>query len=225
MSFHIIFFTPIGVLWHIHDIILGVKECLTALKKHGKKLKFVTNNSVRPEADYQEMFKQINIELNDSDLIHPIKAIISHLKEINFEGSIYCIACTNVKTILKDAGFEIVDDPMDLVPESFTKVVKLIRAPEPVKAVIVDVDFNISHPKVARAAFFLNKPDVLFMTGATDLKLPLGKNLTILGPGYFTNIIEEHTQRESLRFAKPSKFLAENVVKKCGSRGLFIGDM
>lgn len=89
---------------------------------------------------------------------------------------------------------------------------------------MVDVDFNCSHPKIARAAYFLSRPDVLFIAGATDTKLPLNKTISILGPGYFTKIIMEHTQRKPLILSKPSIDLAQEVVKDYGKNCLFIGD-
>lgn len=214
-----------GVLWHVTQTLPGVKECLAALKKLGKGLKFVTNNSVRAHDNYEMMFKTIDIDIHEDDLIHPVRAIIKYLKEINFTGLIYCIGSTTFKQCMTEAGFDLIDDPMELMPESFTHAVKVIRNPQPVKAVIVDVDFNHCHPKCARAAFFLTNPDVLFIAGASDLRLPLAKNVSILGPGYFTKIIEEHSGRKAMNFSKPSKNLAKQVVAHAGNRCLFIGDM
>lgn len=203
----------------------GVKECLAALTKLGKGLKFVTNNSVRSHEGYKSMFKSLDIDIQEEDLIHPVRAIIKYLKEIKFQGLIYCIGSTTFKNCMKEAGFDLIDGPMELMPESFVHAVKAIREPKPVKAVIVDVDFNHCHPKCARAAFFLTDPDVLFIAGASDLRLPLAKNVSILGPGYFTKIIEEHAGRKAIKFSKPSKNLAEQVIAHAGKRCLFIGDM
>lgn len=86
------------------------------------------------------------------------------------------------------------------------------------------MDFNCSHPKIARAAHFLSRPDVLFLAGATDCHLPLTKNITILGPGYFQKILVEHTQRKPLTLSKPSADLAQEVVRDYGKNCLFIGD-
>lgn len=214
-----------GVLWHVTQTLPGVKECFAALQKLGKSLKFVTNNSVRAHDNYQLMFKSLDYEIQEDDLIHPVRAIVKYLKEIEFAGLIYCIGSSTFKKVMTDAGFELIDDPMELMPESFSHAVKVIRNPKPVKAVIVDVDFNHCHAKCARAAFFLANPEVLFIAGASDLRLPLAKNVSILGPGYFTKIIEEHAGRKSMKFSKPSEHLAKQVVAHAGKRCLFIGDM
>uniref|UniRef100_A0A336M100 CSON009800 protein n=1 Tax=Culicoides sonorensis TaxID=179676 RepID=A0A336M100_CULSO len=224
-SFDSVVFDCDGVLWHINHILPGVKECLSTLKKLGKGIKYVTNNSVRPMDNYKEMFNQLDIELDENDLMHPARAIVEYLKEINFTGLIYCIGSTVFKANFTDAGFELIDGPMELMPESFSHAVKVIREPKPVKAVIVDVDFNNCHAKVARAAFLLNDPNVLFIAGASDCRLPLTKNVSILGPGYFNKIIEEHTGRKAMAFSKPSKRLAEKVISIAGERCLFVGDM
>ncbi|XP_063701330.1 uncharacterized protein LOC134831519 [Culicoides brevitarsis] len=224
-SFDNVVFDCDGVLWHVKQPLPGVKECLEALKKLGKGLKFVTNNSVRSQKNYEMMFESLGVEIQEDDLIHPVRAIIKHLKEIDFHGLIYCVGSSTFKNCLKDAGYELIDDPMELMPEDFVFAVQAIRAPAPVKAVIVDVDFNNCHPKCARAAYFLTDPEVLFIAGASDLRLPLKKNVSILGPGYFTRIIEEHAERKAMRFSKPSPELAEQVVANAGKRCLFIGDM
>lgn len=116
----------VGVLWHIQEPIDGTKECLAALQSYGKKLKFISNNSVRPQESYDEMFDRIGVTIDDNDLIHPVRSIVKYLKRINFDGLIYCIGCTQFKSVLRSAGFELIDDPMEIIPESFSLAFKKI---------------------------------------------------------------------------------------------------
>lgn len=99
---------------------------MAALKLLGKKLKFISNNSVRPQENYDEMFSKLAISIDENDLIHPVRSIVKYLKRINFEGLIYCIASTQFKNVLRSAGFELIDDPMEIIPESFSYAVKKI---------------------------------------------------------------------------------------------------
>lgn len=48
-------------------------------------------------------------------------------------------------------------------------------------AVILDVDLNLSFPKLYEAAMHLRRPDVIFITGATDRNVPIGSDLVFMG--------------------------------------------
>lgn len=55
----------------------------------------------------------------------------------------------------------------------------------PVKAVVIDVDFNLSALKLMKADQFLRKDDCILISGATDMTLPVGKFGTIMGKKIF----------------------------------------
>lgn len=63
---------------------------------------------------------------------------------------------------------------------------KLIKDEKPVKAVICEVDFNLSWAKLVRAQQYLMNPDCLFIVGATDLLVWVHGNPIL---GYRLNII------------------------------------
>lgn len=69
---------------------------------------------------------------------------------------------------------------------------------------------------------------MVFLSGATDEKLSLGKGYILLGPGYFLKILEDMTGRKAVALAKPSANLNDYVVDefkiKDLSRVLFVGD-
>lgn len=50
-----------------------------------------------------------------------------------------------------------------------------------VGAVTVDLDVNINFIKLMKAITYLRRPDVLFLAGATDIKVPLTKQSEIIG--------------------------------------------
>ena len=88
---------------------------------------------------------------------------------------------------------------------------------------------NLNYLNLQKAATFLERPEVIFIAGATDVKFPVGKgNRILIGPGIFIQILERMTKRTAIKIAKPSPFLNEFIVEKYGikdpSRVLFIGD-
>lgn len=100
---------------------------------------------------------------------------------------------------------------------------------EPVKAVVIDFDFNLNFVKMMKANFYLRKPDCLLIGGATDVHLPVTKDLSVIGPGSFVKMLEQTSRREMLAFGKPGKHLAEVLMKhfniQKAERALMIGDM
>ena len=95
-------------------------------------------------------------------------------------------------------------------------------------AVVADVDINLNYVNLQKAATYLERPEVLFVKGAADCHLPVGWNKSLIGPGYFTKILEDKTNRKGVPMAKPSRFLHEYIVEKYQigdpSRVLFVGD-
>ena len=100
---------------------------------------------------------------------------------------------------------------------------------DPVKAVIVDFDFNITYAKLTKANFYLRQPDCLLIGGATDNQLPFTKDFTILGPGPFVKVLQQASGKDLLTFGKPGKLLADLLMQRfhipAPQRVLMIGDM
>lgn len=56
-----------------------------------------------------------------------------------------------------------------------------MQSNETIGAVIFDVDLTLNYAKLYRATLCLNRPDVLFLAGCTDKKLPVGPNMFLIG--------------------------------------------
>ncbi|XP_058443664.1 uncharacterized protein LOC131425635 [Malaya genurostris] len=219
-----------GVLWTVFEPIAGVAEALATLQTHGKTIRYITNNSVRSFDSYATQFQSLGVSLEPSDIIHPALSVVRYLKSVSFEGLIYCIATESFKTVLREAGFVLLDGPSDPVEESFKKIIATVHDRSPVRAVIVDVDFNANYPKLLRAELYLkNDPNCLLIAGATDKLLHAKRDFDLIGPGYFLDILEQATGRKAIVLGKPGVPLAEQVLVlyAVGSprRVLFVGDM
>lgn len=117
----------------------------------------------------------------------------------------------------------------DRIDETIQALVKnAITDNENIGAVIADADINLNYVRLQKAATYLKRPEVIFITGATDTKVPVGLNNVLIGPGYFHKILEDLTGRKAIAMAKPSPNLNEFIVEKFQirdkSRVLFIGD-
>ncbi|XP_004535351.1 pyridoxal phosphate phosphatase [Ceratitis capitata] len=228
-SFDRVFSDVDGVVWNLHHPIPQAEEGFKILINAGKEVSFISNNSIRPMSDFARKFKVLGMDFDEESFIHPAKSIVQYLKSINFKGLIYVIASDAVKNLLREAGYEFIDGPLEPIKESYTELARHIFGKEPVRAVIIDVDFNLSSTKLIRAHIFLRHPDCILIEGATDKLMPVDVGVDIIGPGPFSQIISDSTKKPLITLGKPGKALAEMVVQrfdiKDTKRVLMIGDM
>ncbi|XP_035784377.1 phosphoglycolate phosphatase 2-like [Anopheles albimanus] len=219
-----------GVLWMLRDPYPGVGQAIQALRASGKRVVYVSNNSVRTMADYRGKLEQLtNGELDERDIIHPAKVIIEYLQWRKFEGLCYVIGSSNFKSCLREAGFQVLDGPDEPVTESIAAVAPIIADKQPVKAVIVDFDFNCNNIKLLRAQLYLqSNPDCWFIAGAMDRVLPVGPAMRLIGPGCFVDVLSQSVDRKPYILGKPGHEMGQ-VMKRLHPvnnprRVLFVGD-
>ncbi|XP_061388903.1 chronophin-like, partial [Musca vetustissima] len=161
------------------------------------------------------------------DLVHPAKTISDYLKSENFQGLILCFASSAFKQHLRDSGFDVVEEKERLIDGSVIDLHHAIYNKDPVKAVVIDIDFNLTAWKLMRAQVLLKNPQCLFIAGAADPRIPFGGH-ELLGPGAFMHIVEEANQRKAKVFGKPGAELGELLKRSFNindpKRVLMIGD-
>ncbi|XP_017063844.1 pyridoxal phosphate phosphatase [Drosophila eugracilis] len=218
-----------GVLWTMEHNIPRAADGYAALERKGKQITFVTNNSVRTVNNCVRRFAKIGMQVQPEQIWHPAQSIVNYLRSINFQGLIYIIATQPFKEVLREAGFQLLDGPNEFIEESYESLAKHIFDKEPVRAVIIDVDFNLSSPKLLRAHLYLRRPECLLIGGATDRLLPVAKGVNIIGPGAFASILVEASGREPITLGKPGRALGELIIGHFKidqpRRVLMIGDM
>ncbi|XP_049541846.1 uncharacterized protein LOC125955054 [Anopheles darlingi] len=219
-----------GVLWMLRDPYPGVGLAIRTLRNNGKRVVYVSNNSVRTMADYRGKLEQLTEgALDERDIIHPAKVIIEFLQWRKFEGLCYVIGSSNFKSCLREAGFQVLDGPNEPVTESIAVVAPIISDKQPVKAVIVDFDYNCNNIKLLRAQLYLqSNPDCWFIAGAMDKILPVGPAMRLIGPGCFVDVLSQSTGRKPYILGKPGYEMSQ-VMKRLQPvenprRVLFVGD-
>lgn len=110
-SFDIVFSDIDGVIWSAMPPgpIAGVSEGIKFLESQGKKVVYVTNNSIRPIKEQVDRFHEYGISVKEEDVVHPAQTIVEFLKQIEFKGLIYCLASGSFKDHLRNAGYELLD--------------------------------------------------------------------------------------------------------------------
>uniref|UniRef100_A0A182PWC7 4-nitrophenylphosphatase n=1 Tax=Anopheles epiroticus TaxID=199890 RepID=A0A182PWC7_9DIPT len=226
-SFDIIQTDCDGVLWKTEELFAGVESTIRALQTNGKRVIFVSNNSVRSMDEYRSKLAVLNDgPRKDDDIMHPVKAIVAYLRDIEFAGLCYVIGSANFKDSLRSAGFQILDGPNEPVDESPRKVIGIINDEQPVEAVIVDFDYNMNNTKLLRAQMYL-KQDALFIAGVMDKELAVG-GMRFIGPGCYVELLQNATGRKPIVLGKPGLQLSRMLKKRYSienpRRVLFVGD-
>ncbi|XP_077297347.1 uncharacterized protein LOC143919041 [Arctopsyche grandis] len=224
-SFDVIISDCNGVLWNEKPL-PGVKETIFSLKRNGKKIHFVTNNSCT--SLYMHYFNDIGIKLNSNDLIHPTLTLISYLKDIEFDKKIFCISNTEQFEVLDDAKINYCTG-VDVCEEDLSKLLAHAKDDPSIGAIYVDMDININYIKILKAVSALRRDDVLYLVGAFDKIVPVTSESFILGPGVFQNVITDLSGRQPIVLGKPGEYLKTRVLEQFHitdpKRVIFVGDV
>uniref|UniRef100_A0A2A4JCE3 4-nitrophenylphosphatase n=1 Tax=Heliothis virescens TaxID=7102 RepID=A0A2A4JCE3_HELVI len=226
-SFDHVFSDCDGVIW-AKDPFPEVGKFFALMKKHGKTVNYVSNNSLRNKDNYDARFKAAEIENGYDHLTIPSIAIAEYLKSKNFNKKVYSVSCRETNNVLKSYGLEVKEGPDD-VPDYYEEFASYMRDDPEIGAVVMDCDFKVNLPKVNKAITYLKRPDCLYLCGATDRHVYFKGGYKLLATGVFSDIVSEETNREPVLLGKPGKIFGEFAMKRAGvtdpSRVLFIGDM
>ncbi|XP_066253953.1 uncharacterized protein [Euwallacea similis] len=216
-----------GVLFtDILNVIDGAKESIKLLRNLKKKLYFISNNSTSPLDLYLNRFKVF--EAVKEELVRPIDSITWYLKKINFDKELYVIGVKAFRNALEQAGFNVVYDEVTPVEETIVSAMGITENIKPnIGAVIIDFSLNVNFFQLQKCVEYIKKNNAIFLVGAWDTAVPLGKNAYI-GSRPFAEIIEQVTGVSPIVLSKPGKPFQEIIEENIGpfdeKRVLFIGD-
>ncbi|XP_018579308.1 4-nitrophenylphosphatase-like [Anoplophora glabripennis] len=216
-----------GVMWLQYKPIPGASECMNILKKNGKLIHFVSNNSTNSIDVVKEKLNSCGFDAQNGDIVTPIIAILSHLKEIEFSKPLYVIASNSMKDLLRDEGLTVVEGPQ-VIEESIPSLLSQVNDDGTIGAVLVEFDLNVNYIKLQKAVTYLRREDCLFITGGGDARIPFGLKNHLIGPHYYMKPLIDLSGREPYQIAKPSLHYNDYIVKRYRisdpTRVLFIGD-
>ncbi|KAI8421498.1 hypothetical protein MSG28_009549 [Choristoneura fumiferana] len=151
----------------------GTGEFIKLMKQHGKKVHFLSNNSMRSKEEYKEHFDNENLTI-------PSIAIAEYLKSMNFDKQVYCVTCPETKKVLESYGFKCKYGP-DVGFDNFADYGQYLKDDLDIGAVVFDSDYKVNMPKMYKAQAYLRRPEVLFFNGPTDKHGFIGEHGTGLG--------------------------------------------
>ncbi|XP_064634817.1 glycerol-3-phosphate phosphatase-like [Lineus longissimus] len=206
-SFDNFLFDCDGVLWDGPRLIPGAQDALRLLRKLGKKIFFITNNSSKTREDLLKKFERLEFEAHTEEIICTAHVIAWYLKEeLKYAGKVYMIGSVALGHELDCVGIRHSGLGEDVFPEGFNYDKDFIFEVDPeVKCVVAALDTQFSYKKLTKATTYLyQKPDTLFIGSNTDAQMPMNK-IVLPGTGSIVKSVEHATGRKSDVIGKPEK--------------------
>jgi HAD superfamily hydrolase (TIGR01450 family) len=112
-----------GTIYLDDRAIEGAPAAIERLRSDGARVAFVTNNPLETAATYAERLNRIGVPATVDDITTSVDALISYLKSNHPGRTVLAIAEDEVHQRLRDAGFEVTEDPTetDVVVVSFDR--------------------------------------------------------------------------------------------------------
>lgn len=108
-SFDWVFSDIDGVIYNLESDVPDAGLAYSALERAGKRVTFVTNNSVRTVEQTMRRFAKSNIQVTPQQIWHPAQTLVYYLQSIQFEGLIYIMASPQFKAVLQQAGYQLLE--------------------------------------------------------------------------------------------------------------------
>ncbi|XP_034253073.1 glycerol-3-phosphate phosphatase isoform X1 [Thrips palmi] len=215
-----------GVLWLGTTIIQGSPNAINFLKKSGKRIFYVTNNSTKTQKELLSKIDSMGFNASEEEVVSTAYLAAKYLQEQGFKDKVYVIGSTGITQEMDMAGIKHTDIGPDHMPSSLPQLISQKLDPE-VKAVVVGFDEHFSYPKMLKAASYLARKDCLFVATNTDEQFPMNTELVIPGTGSIVRAVETCGARNAFVVGKPHSYISEFLVKTHKidpTRTIMIGD-
>ncbi|XP_054624436.1 glycerol-3-phosphate phosphatase [Dunckerocampus dactyliophorus] len=216
-----------GVIWRGDQAIPGAPQVVKLLKKHGKKVFFVTNNSTKTRRMYVDKMSTLGFNVTEDEVFGTAYCAAMYLKTVcNLQGKVYLVGSGAMKQELEAVGIQQTGLGPDHIFGKQTDWANVPLDPE-VKAVLVGFDEHFSYMKLNRALQYITRSDCLFVGTNRDTRLPLEGGTAVPGTGCLLQAVETAAQRQAATVGKPNRFMFDCVASQFGidpGRCLMVGD-
>jgi hypothetical protein len=96
------------VFWTISKNIPAAEDAIKSLKRLGKKVVVVCNNTTVPLDSHHKKFLSAGFDVDKDEIVTPTQILISYLKKISLTKEIYVLGMPALKEALAGAGFKLV---------------------------------------------------------------------------------------------------------------------
>lgn len=214
------------------SLIDGIPETLDKLRKAGKKMFFVTNNSTKSRAGYKKKFDGLGLtEVAPEEIFSSSFAAAAYLEQTKFptDGSkkVYVIGEVGIGEELDLIGIPHLGGPADTGKAPDMGPGGKMEVDEDVGAVIVGFDRNVNYYKIQYAQLCINEGGAEFIATNLDAVTHLTDAQEWAGNGSMVGAIKGCTGQEPTLVGKPSPLMIDYIESKYGvdrNRICMVGD-
>ncbi len=187
-----------GCLYRGNSVIEGAPEVMEALRRRGREILFLTNNSTKSPKQYVEKLAGMGIAAKEADIMTSSIATAQYMRGIG-KGSCYAIGEEGLRAALRSKGFELLDEG---------------RASE-AEYMVCGLDMQVSYEKLAAACFAIQNGAKFIATNA-DPNLPVEGGY-LPGAGSIVQAIATATGVKPLIVGKPSSRIMQMSLERLGT--------
>ncbi|KAJ5179064.1 4-nitrophenylphosphatase [Penicillium capsulatum] len=235
-KFDVFLFDCDGVLWSGDHCFPGTVETLELLRKNGKQVVFVTNNSTKSRADYCKKLEGLGIPSTVEEIFsssYSSSIYISRILKLpENKRKVFVIGESGIEQELRSENVPFIGgtDPAyrrDVTPDDYKQIAEGTPAaidPE-VGVVLVGLDFHLNYLKLALALHYI-KRGAVFLATNIDSTLPNSGTL-FPGAGSMSAPLIMMLGQEPTALGKPNQAMMDAIEGKFQfdrSRACMVGD-
>ncbi|NOZ82502.1 MAG: HAD-IIA family hydrolase [Euryarchaeota archaeon] len=197
-----------GVLYRGSEPVPGAAEAIERLKRKGRRIVFVSNNSTLSREDYAEKIQEMGLPIEERELIPATYATARYVAERYGGRRVYAVGALGLMKELLRAG------------------IRLTQQPAKAEVLVTGSDPDISYQKLSNATAMLLRGCPWVSTNADKL-YPSEKGI-LPGTGAVVGALQYITGREPVVIGKPSKPIMEQALEVLGvpkEECLMVGDI
>ena len=186
-----------GTVYVGEDKIEGAFEALDTIRRGGRKVLFLTNNSSKTAADYVGKLSKMGYPATEADIFSSGEATIRFLLENRVGKKVLLLANSAVYKKFEKAGIPLVKEDADIVLVAFDTELDYAKLTAACNHIFEGKEYIVSHPDLVCPANPHSIPDV----------------------GSFMALIKAVTEREpDLVIGKPYSTMAKYIEEDYGLR-------
>ncbi|KAJ5668433.1 uncharacterized protein N7477_007003 [Penicillium maclennaniae] len=222
-KFDVFLFDCDGVLWSGDHIFPGTVETLELLRKNGKQVVFVTNNSTKSRADYCKKLQSLGIPSTVEEVFsssYSASIYISRILDLpKDKKKVFVIGETGIEQELRAENVPFIGgtDPAyrrDIQPQDYKLIAEgdSSMLDSEVGVVLVGLDFHLNYLKLALAFHYI-KRGAVFLATNIDSTLPNSGTL-FPGAGSMSAPLIMMLGSEPTSLGKPSQAMMDAIEGK-----------
>jgi len=219
-----------GVIWKGDSLIERVPAVLEMLRKLGKKIFFVTNNSTKSRKGYKGKFESLGLDVEPEEIFSSSFAAAAYLEQTKFKDSgkkVYIIGEVGIEQELDLIGVPYIGAGKDSEKQPNMKPGGMLEVDEDIGAVVVGFDREVNYYKIQTAQLAINELGAEFIATNLDAVTHLTDAQEWAGNGAMVGAIKGCTGQEPTLVGKPSPLMIDYMEEKFGldrARICMVGD-